>query len=306
MRSERAADPSLAPPFQGGKPKAFATRVFPPLEKGAKEGDPPRARRRFLPAACRRVLASFVALISILSIARAAAPERYTYEIVAAYPHDSAAFTQGLFFLNGKLYEGTGQVGQSSLREVDLKSGKVLRRIDLPAHVFGEGIAPFGDEIVTITWKNGEGAVFERKSFRKTRSFTYAGEGWGLTTDGARLIMSDGTDALRFLDPKTLKETSRVAVTLNGKPLTRLNELEWIDGAVFANVWQTNAIVRIDPNTGVVTGVADLRGLKEKLGAAPGADVLNGIAYDAKMKRLFVTGKYWPKLFEVRLVPKAE
>ncbi len=231
-------------------------------------------------------------------------PQRYSYEVVAAYPHDPQAFTQGLFFLKGKLYESTGLVGRSTLREVDLKTGKVLRRQDLPPHVFGEGIAPFGDRIVALTWKNGEGYVFDRTSFRKLSRFAYAGEGWGLTGDGERLIMSDGTDALRFLDPKTLTETGRIRVTLNGKPLTRLNELEFIDGAVYANVWQTNAIVRIDPSSGVVTAVIDMRGLREELGGAQGADVLNGIAWDAASKRLFVTGKNWPKLFEVRLVPK--
>lgn len=300
MTSVLAADPRLALPFQRRERNASVS--VPPPEKGGPGGDPTRARRRIchLPL----VAALITAFISVLSIARAAEPERFTYDVVAAYPHDPAAFTQGLFYHGGRLYEGTGLVGRSTLREVDLSSGKVLRKQDLAAHVFGEGIALFGDEIVAITWKNGEGAVFDRKSFRQKRSFTYDGEGWGLTSDGARLIMSDGTDALRFLDPKTLTETSRIAVTLNGKPLTFLNELEWIDGAVFANVWQTNAIVRIDPKSGVVTGIVDMRGLKEKLGNAPGADVLNGIAWDAKGKRLFITGKNWPKLFEVQLVAK--
>jgi glutamine cyclotransferase len=299
-------DPSLPPPFQWEEDAPAAGRI-PPLEKGEVGGDRPHAAPDFaqILRAVRSALATFISLLSIVPPAQAAEPKRFTYEIVATYPHDPNAFTQGLFFAHGKLYEGTGLVGRSTLREVDLKSGKVLRKIDLPPHVFGEGVALHGDEIVTITWKDGAGSVFDRKSFRKTRGFAYAGEGWGITSDGARLIMSDGTDALRFFDPATLAETSRVAVTLNGKPLTRLNELEFIDGAVFANVWQTNAIVRIDPKTGAVTAVADMRGLREKLGDAPGADVLNGIAWDPKTRRLFVTGKNWPKLFEVRLVPKA-
>lgn len=250
------------------------------------------------------ILTAFlVCLLTIAAPARAGAPERLTYEIVATYPHDPEAFTQGLFFLGGKLYEGTGLVGRSSLREVDLETGKVVRKQDLPAHVFGEGVAPFGERIVAVTWKNGEGYVFDRKSFRKKHTFTYAGEGWGLTSDGKRLIMSDGTDALRFLDPETFVETGRIQVTVNGKPLTQINELEFVGGAVLANVWRTNAIVRIDLASGAVTAIADMRGLREKLGDAPGADVLNGIAFDTKTGRLFVTGKNWPSLFEVRLVP---
>lgn len=259
----------------------------------------------------RPIIAAAAAAAAFLSSATAleapaGAVERFDYEVVAEFPHDAGAFTQGLFFLEGHLYEGTGLVGQSTLREVDLKTGKVLRRIDLPPHVFGEGVAPWKDRIVTITWRNGEGYVFDRKRFRKLRAFAYQGEGWGLTSDGARLIMSDGTSALRFLDPETLEETGRVEVTLRGKPLVRLNELEYVDGAVLANVWQTSSIVRIDPKTGVVTGVIDMRGLRNKIGDAPDADVLNGIAWDAKTKRLFVTGKKWPKLFEVRLVPKTD
>ncbi|MBY0421941.1 MAG: glutaminyl-peptide cyclotransferase [Parvularculaceae bacterium] len=254
----------------------------------------------------RPIIAAAAAFFAASAAASAPAAdvERFAYEVVAEYPHDPEAFTQGLFFHDGKLYEGTGLVGQSTLREVELETGKVLRRIDLPPHVFGEGVAPWKDRIVTITWRNGEGYVFDRKGFRKLRAFAYPGEGWGLTSDGRRLIMSDGTSALRFLDPETLAETGRVEVTLRGKPLKNLNELEYVDGAVFANVWQTSAVVRIDPKTGTVTGVVDLRGLRDRIGDAPGADVLNGIAWDAKKKRLFLTGKKWPKLFEVRLVPK--
>lgn len=252
--------------------------------------------------ACGLVAPVLAALaLSLPGAVSAQSVARLGYEIVATYPHDPEAFTQGLFLADGRLYESTGLVGRSTLREVDLETGKVLRRRDLPPHVFGEGSAPWKDRIVTITWRDGEGYVFSRRTFEKKSAFAFAGEGWGLASDGRRLIMSDGTDVLRFLDPETLAETGRVSVTLDGKPLTRLNELEVVDGEILANVWQTNAIVRIDPATGKVTAIADMRGLRERLGDAPGADVLNGIAWDAKNRRLFVTGKNWPKLFEVRL-----
>lgn len=264
-------------------------------------------RKRFEPClkAWLRAAFSALAVLSSFSVASAAQPRIYGYEIVKEYPHDPLAFTQGLFFQNGYLYEGTGQYGESSLRRVELETGKVLKRHHLPDNVFGEGVAPWKGDIVALTWKNGAGFVFDADSFEKERDFTYDGEGWGLTQDGARLIMSDGTADLRFLDPETLAETGRVTVTYGGKTLGALNELEWIDGEVFANVWRTDVIARIDPETGYVVGLIDMRGLRDRLGPdAAGVDVLNGIAWDAETGRLFVTGKYWPKLFEIRLVER--
>lgn len=229
----------------------------------------------------------------------------YDYEVIAAYPHDPQAFTQGLFFRDGHLYESTGREGRSSIRRVETETGKVLQQRDLPADVFGEGIAPSGDEIVGLTWRDGYGYVADGETFEEERRFSYAGEGWGLASDGERLIMSDGTAALRFLDPETLEDTGRITVTLRGKEIANLNELEWIDGEIWANVWQTDYIVRIKPATGLVTGVIDLRGLRDELVEAGEAEALNGIAWDEKGKRLFVTGKLWPKLFEIKLSPRA-
>lgn len=249
--------------------------------------------------------ACLAAAFSLLSPAAAQQPRIYGYEIVNEYPHDPQSFTQGLFFQNGHLYESAGQYGESSLRKVELETGKVVQRRDLPDAVFGEGAAPWKDGIIALTWKNGVGFVFNGESFEQERDFAYDGEGWGLTQDGERLIMSDGTADLRFLDPETLNETGRVTVTYGGKTLGALNELEWIDGEVFANIWGTEIIARIDPGTGAVAGLIDMRGLRARLGPdAAGIDVLNGIAYDAENKRLFVTGKYWPKLFEIRLVER--
>lgn len=251
--------------------------------------------------------AAIVAGVAAALFAQAGAePARiYGYEVVREYPHDPKAFTQGLFFLDGHLYESTGQYGESSLRKVDLETGRVLRRHDLPAHVFGEGVAPWNGDIVMLSWKNRQGFVFDRESFEKRRAFAYEGEGWGLTHDATRLIMSDGTSELRFLDPETLEETGRVTVTYDGRPLADINELEWIDGEVFANIWRSDLIARIDPDSGRVTGLVDLRGLRARLGPNPGRiDVLNGIAWDSENRRLFVTGKYWPKLFEIRLVER--
>ena len=225
----------------------------------------------------------------------------YRYEIVKTFPHDPRAFTQGLAFADGYLYEGTGQKGESSLRRVKLENGEVVQIKRLEDQYFGEGIALVGDSIVQLTWQAGTGFVYDRKSFDRRRSFTYDGEGWGLTYDGTRLIMSDGSDALRFLDPKTFKESGRVQVKDGGRPVTQLNELEFVKGEVFANVWGSDRIARISPKTGQVTGWIDLRGLLAPH-EATNVDVLNGIAYDAAGDRLFVTGKWWPKLFEIRVL----
>jgi glutaminyl-peptide cyclotransferase len=226
-----------------------------------------------------------------------------TYKIVKTYPHDRQAFTQGLEYVNGVLYESTGQNGQSGIRRVNLETGEVLQRQPLDAKYFGEGITIWGDTLLQLTWQAEIGFVYDVKTFKQTKTFTYQGEGWGLTHDGTRVIMSDGSSALRFLDPKTLKETGRINVRDGATPIDRLNELEMVKGEVFANVWTTKRIVRISPKTGQVTGWLDLEGILDAREAA-GADVLNGIAYDAAGDRLFVTGKWWPKLFEIKVVPR--
>jgi glutamine cyclotransferase len=225
----------------------------------------------------------------------------FRYEVVRTFPHDPKAFTQGLAFHEGHLYEGTGQKGESSIRRVKLENGEVVQLERLEDQYFGEGIALVGDTIVQLTWQSEIGFVYDRTSFTRRRSFTYEGEGWGLTFDGKRLIMSDGSDALRFLDPATFKETGRLQVKDGGRPVTQLNELEYVKGEVLANVWGSDRIARISPTTGQVTGWIDLRGLLAPH-EATNVDVLNGIAYDAAGDRLFVTGKWWPKLFEIRIV----
>lgn len=226
----------------------------------------------------------------------------YTYEVVNTYPHDPNAFTQGLVYADGALFEGTGLNGRSSLREVDLTTGGVQRQVDLPDQFFGEGITLFNDRIFQLTWKSQEGFVYDATTFEQLDTFTYPTEGWGLTHDDTQLIMSDGTSTLHFLDPQSLQETGRVTVRYGDQPVVRLNELEYIDGEVYANIWQTNYIARIDPHTGQVVGWIDLTGLLPPADMTQPVDVLNGIAYDAAHGRLFVTGKLWPKLFEIDLL----
>jgi glutaminyl-peptide cyclotransferase len=229
----------------------------------------------------------------------------YTYKVVRAYPHDVGAFTEGLFYKDGVLYESTGLKGKSSIRKVQLETGKVLQRTDLPADIFGEGIVAWNDRLIGLTWQSQLGFVLNLQSFALIDQFTYPGEGWGLTHNDREIIMSDGTAELRFLDPRSLTELRRLKVMSNGAPLTQLNELEWVEGQIFANVWQTDRVARIDPTSGQVVGWIDLNGLLPKDQRVAGyTDVLNGIAYDASRKRLFVTGKMWPKLFEIQLVNK--
>lgn len=247
-----------------------------------------------------------IAMVIITGFSSSPAAQRQTaapvagYQVVRVYPHDPKAFTQGLVYTDGVLYEGTGLNGQSSIRKVKLENGEVLQIKRLEERYFGEGIAVVGNAIVQLTWQSGVGFVYDRTGFERTRTFTYQGEGWGLAYDGARLVMSDGTPWLRFLDPKTLKETSRLEVRDGGRPVEDLNELEFVKGELLANVWNTDLIARIDPKTGVVRGWIDLRGILAPKDAV-GVDVLNGIAYDAAGDRLFVTGKLWPKLFEIRV-----
>jgi glutamine cyclotransferase len=233
--------------------------------------------------------------------ARAAVPV-YDIDVVHTYPHDAGAFTEGLFYLNGFLYESTGLEQHSTIRKVRLETGEVLQKIDIPPQYFGEGIVSWHGHLISLTWKSQLGFVFDLNTFKLQRQFHYDGEGWALTRDDKRIIMSDGTPELRFLDPVTLKETGRVEVTLDGKPVRNVNELEWVKGEIYANVWQTNWIARINPTSGQVVGLINLAGLLKPSDIVQGqTDVLNGIAYDAKGDRLFVTGKNWPKLFEIRL-----
>jgi glutaminyl-peptide cyclotransferase len=225
------------------------------------------------------------------------------YTVVRSYPHDREAFTQGLQFVHGVLYEGTGLNGRSSIRRVKIETGEVLQKRDLGAQHFGEGIAVLKGELFQLTWQSNLAFVYDAKTFAERRSFRYKGEGWGLTHDGTSLIMSDGTEFLRIIDPATFQERRRLRVVAAGSPLKNLNELELVKGEVWANVWQTDYVARIDPATGRVNGYIDFRGLltpRER----QATDVMNGIAYDAAGDRLFVTGKLWPRVFEVRVVSR--
>lgn len=223
------------------------------------------------------------------------------YSIVRTYPHDPDAFTQGLLFHEGVLYESTGRNGFSSLRKVKLETGEVLQKVDVPEMYFAEGLALAGSRLIQLTWQAQTGFLYDLATFAKLGTFDYGGEGWGLTTDGARLIMSDGTPDLRFLDAQTLKETGHITVTDAGAPVKDLNELEMIDGAVFANIWMTPRIVRIDPKTGAVTGHLDLDRIMPSPAPGKPIDVLNGIAWDPGSKRLFITGKLWPQIYELKV-----
>ena len=228
----------------------------------------------------------------------------YSYQVVHTWPHDRRAFTQGLVFLDGELLESTGWNGESSLRRVELQSGRVLQQVKLPYNIFAEGLAVFGRKLFQLTWQNGKCFVYDLQSFAQQREFTYSGEGWGLTTDGQSLIMSDGSNRLRFIDPDSFVVKKIVAVGAPGRPLNRLNELEYVKGEIFANIWQTAVVARIDPATGKVLGLIDFTGLLSPADRDAYTDVMNGIAYDPAGDRLFVTGKRWPKLFEVRLQRK--
>lgn len=236
--------------------------------------------------------------------AQGGTPE-YGFKVVERFPHDTGAFTEGLLYLDGAIYESTGLEGHSTIRKVDLATGRVLQQRTVAPQYFGEGLVNWKDRLVSLTWRSQVGFVYDLKTFAPLREFRYPGEGWALTQDGKRLIMSDGTAQLRLLDPETLAETGRITVTDDGTPVSNLNELEYVKGEVYANIWQTDRIARIDPATGKVKGYIDLTGLLGPLDRVAGqTDVLNGIAYDAARDRLFVTGKNWPTLFQIELVRK--
>jgi glutamine cyclotransferase len=230
-------------------------------------------------------------------------PARWTYKVVNEFDHDPKAFTQGLVYENGFLFEGTGLYGKSELRKVDLKTGNVLQQHKMPDEFFGEGITIFGDRIVQLTLKSKTGFVYNKDTFELLREFSYPTEGWGLTHNGKNLIMSDGTPMLYFLDPETFKQNRKIMVLDQDSPVWGLNELEYIDGQIYANVWPTERIVKIEPETGQVDGWIDAEGILAPEDHSEPVDVFNGIAYDATNSRLFVTGKFYPKIYEIKLIP---
>jgi glutamine cyclotransferase len=254
----------------------------------------------------RQTLPLFALVLPGCAASTPAEPPVDSYRVVREYPHDPMAFTQGLLYLDGRLYESTGLNRQSTVREVRIEDGKVLRSVSIPPQYFGEGLAAWGSELLSLTWTDGIGFRWNRADFKPKGRFRYSGEGWGLTQDGKHIILSDGTDKLRFFDPGTMQEKKQVAVTYNGQPVERLNELEFVKGEIFANIWMGRRIARIDPKSGAVKGWIDLSQLAvENANGDPDA-VLNGIAYDPKGDRLFVTGKNWAKLFEIDIVPQAK
>jgi glutaminyl-peptide cyclotransferase len=252
------------------------------------------------------MVAAALAMLAVTPAPSAGVPE-YGYEVVHAYPHDRGAFTEGLFYCNGFLYESTGRTRESSVRKVKLETGEVLQLHQLPDEYFGEGIVKWNDKLYQLTWQTEVGFIYDFRTFAVKGQFHYQGEGWAFTTDGKQIYMDDGSAQIRIWDPETLRETGRITVTDAGRPVEKLNELEWVKGEIFANVWETDRIARIDPKSGHVVGWIDLTGLLKPSEIDPehaDANVLNGIAYDAARDRLFVTGKCWPKVFEIRLVRK--
>ena len=228
----------------------------------------------------------------------------YGYEVVNTFPHDPAAFTQGIIFHDGALIESTGLEGRSTLRRVELQTGKVLQKVDVPPFFFAEGMTLFNGKIYQLTWKGEKGFIYDPQTFKKTGEFTYTGEGWGLTHDADSLILSDGSNQIRFIDPNTYKVKRTINVLDRGRPLEEINELEYVRGEIFANIWHDDRIVRIDPQTGRINGWVDMTNLLKPGDVTNEEAVLNGIAYDEQGDRLFVTGKLWPKLFEIKLKQK--
>ncbi len=262
----------------------------------------------------KRNATSVISIITLLVIAIGISVEpsgrinntsltKLSFEIVASYPHDRSAFTEGLAYDSTALYESTGISGKSTLRRVELVSGAVLQSFPLSKELFGEGITIMKDRIIQLTWRSRQGFVYDKNSFGLLRTFEYPTEGWGITYDGVRLIMSDGSSTLYFLDPESLQINGQIDIhDFDNSPITRLNELEYVQGEIYANVWATNRIAVIDPQTGQAKAWIDLTGLSDHLENSDGADVLNGIAYDEENDRLFVTGKLWPNLFEIKLI----
>ena len=250
--------------------------------------------------------AAVLALQNVPTRSAISSVPRYGFKVIRIYPHDPRAFTQGLEFRNGTLYEGTGLEGRSTLRREDLETGKVIEKIDLAPQIFGEGITVVNGRIIQVTWVSHRGFIYHRSSFKLIQTFAYPGEGWGLANDGRHIYLSDGTPEIRCLDPATMKEERRLTVHDGREEIHKLNELEWVRGELFANIWQTDRIARISPVNGQVLGWIDLTGLLPSEDRTAETDVLNGIAYDSARDRLFVTGKLWPKLFEIRLVPERQ
>lgn len=247
-----------------------------------------------------RAIFPFAVSLALASCQKAA-PERLTYQVVSTRPHDAGAYTQGLQLVGSRLFESTGQYGESSLREIEPASGKVLRKRPLAKTVFGEGLTVLGNEMWVLTWKENTAYVFEPDTFKPIRTHSYKGEGWGLTSDGKQLVMSDGSATLKFIDPKDFSVTKTLEVRDGTSPVSKLNELEWIDGEIFANIYMTEKIARISPDDGQVTGWLDLKGLRNQLPLPHRAEVLNGIAHDKATGHLLVTGKYWPLMFELKI-----
>jgi glutamine cyclotransferase len=245
---------------------------------------------------------SLLLLILLLGLGLAQGIPTYTFKLVATYPHDPSAFTQGLLYHQGFFYEGTGLNGRSEIRKVEIKTGRVLQRRSIAEKYFGEGLALFEGKLYQLTWQTRQGFIYHLETFAPLGGWTYPTEGWGLTHDGKQFIQSDGSANLYFLEPKTLKTVRTLQVTAEGRPVTQLNELEYIDGKVWANIWQTPRIAIIAPQSGKVEAWLDLTPLAMLM--PPQADVLNGIAYDPASRRLFVTGKLWPKLFEIEVVAR--
>lgn len=244
------------------------------------------------------------ALYTYQSLSKESKPESfYTYRVVKKFPHDPEAFTQGLVYHNGVLYEGTGLYGSSSIRVVELETGEVLRKADLPQGYFGEGVTILGDKVYQVTWREHTGFVYDLELDGES-TFGIPDEGWGLTHNGTHLILSDGTSKLSFIDPQTMQIVGTVTVTYGGEEVTSFNELEYIEGKVYANIWQTDSVAVIDPSTGDVVSWIDLTGIRNELDTTEGIDVLNGIAYDGETGKIYVTGKHWPNLFEVQFIPK--